>query len=301
MFQQDGFERDSITTLRYKWTGKNTTYLNDRLYVSFDLYKPLILITLMVIQSTLYQILFEFDLLNSILLLIVIISILATSYRDPGILPKIFYKYEDDPQKLDIPQALKKKDQQYKQIIINDCIFRLKYCPTCKIYRTPRISHCGKCQNCVLKFDHHCIWIGNCVGSRNYLQFLLLLIIFILYFTTQMREMKTQLIMSSIIRFLFFFLCCLIMDILIIVLLCYHIFLIANNLTTVENVKHSWNSLRGNPYKWYNIQQIQRRSIYKNFRESFKYHNQKYVYLDTELYSNIPQNSQKPIEIQNVD
>ena len=38
-------------------------------------------------------------------------------------------------------------------------------------------KHCRRCDKCVAAFDHHCIFLNNCIGSRNYRWFLALLVI----------------------------------------------------------------------------------------------------------------------------
>lgn len=54
------------------------------------------------------------------------------------------------------------------------------WCPECKVLRPPRAGHCRICGVCVLRLDHHCVWINSCVGQANHLSFLLTLIFFLL-------------------------------------------------------------------------------------------------------------------------
>ncbi|KAF3332208.1 protein S-acyltransferase 10-like protein [Carex littledalei] len=44
-------------------------------------------------------------------------------------------------------------------------------CDHCKIIRPPRAKHCNDCDKCVLQFDHHCAWLGTCIGKGNHCQF----------------------------------------------------------------------------------------------------------------------------------
>ncbi|KAG8390602.1 hypothetical protein BUALT_Bualt01G0100600 [Buddleja alternifolia] len=47
-------------------------------------------------------------------------------------------------------------------------------CDKCSAHKPPRAHHCRVCRTCVLRMDHHCVWINNCVGHRNYKSFLVL-------------------------------------------------------------------------------------------------------------------------------
>ena len=40
-------------------------------------------------------------------------------------------------------------------------------CTRCLALKAQRAFHCPDCDICVERFDHHCIWIGKCVGGGN--------------------------------------------------------------------------------------------------------------------------------------
>lgn len=51
----------------------------------------------------------------------------------------------------------------------------LRYCDKCLIIKPDRAHHCSVCGTCVLKMDHHCPWVNNCVNFTNYKYFVLFL------------------------------------------------------------------------------------------------------------------------------
>ena len=101
--------------------------------------------------------------LVSAILSLMFLFVAATS--DPGVALRSL-----DPRlaKDAVPQPM-----QRRRVKLGDDVHTwLRFCPTCRIYRLPRMSHCSVCDNCVDCFDHHCPWIGSCVGRGNYRSFL---------------------------------------------------------------------------------------------------------------------------------
>jgi palmitoyltransferase len=46
-----------------------------------------------------------------------------------------------------------------------------RWCDKCRCPKPDLTHHCSVCKRCVLRMDHHCPWIHNCVGHRNYRYF----------------------------------------------------------------------------------------------------------------------------------
>ncbi|KAF8405924.1 hypothetical protein HHK36_008002 [Tetracentron sinense] len=109
----------------------------------------------------------------------VLVLLLFTSARDPGIIPRALHPPEEfcneSSASVDVGgrQTPSRQFPRTKDIVVNGMQVRVKYCDTCMLFRPPRCSHCSICNNCVERFDHHCPWVGQCVGLRNYRYFFL--------------------------------------------------------------------------------------------------------------------------------
>ncbi len=130
--------------------------------------------------------------LVTILQLLSTFFMLRSAATEPGILPK--FKSPDmfqlDPHAVHFKMKnniLLKKNMRLFYFVSNKgtALKSMRYCNVCNIYRPLRASHCYECQNCVHTFDHHCRWIGTCIGKRNYrLFFTFLCLLFVLASST---------------------------------------------------------------------------------------------------------------------
>lgn len=98
----------------------------------------------------------------------VLIALLLTSGRDPGIVPRNAHppQPDDHDAAANINNGLSPRGRlpRTKDVIVNGITVKIKYCDTCMLYRPLRCSHCSVCDNCVERFDHHCPWVGQCIG-----------------------------------------------------------------------------------------------------------------------------------------
>lgn len=207
----------------------------------------------------------------AVLFLFVMAMLLRTSFSDPGVLPRAlpdeatFIEMEIEAANGNVPPG-QRAPPRIRNVQINNQIVKLKYCYTCKIFRPPRASHCSICDNCVDRFDHHCPWVGNCVGKRNYRYFYLftlsLSLLTIYIFTFDIVHVAMRSVVSGFLNTLkdtpgtvIELLVCFFTLWSVVGLTGFHTYLISLNQTTNEDIKGSWSGKNRvqNPYSHKNI------------------------------------------------
>ncbi|XP_012577455.1 PREDICTED: probable palmitoyltransferase ZDHHC14 isoform X4 [Condylura cristata] len=274
------------TEARRKWEvfpGRNKFFCNGRIMTARQTGVFYLTLILILVTSGLF---FAFDcpylavnitpaipVVGGVLFFFVMGTLLRTSFSDPGVLPRATPDEAADLERqIDIANGTSsggyRPPPRTKEVIINGQTVKLKYCFTCKIFRPPRTSHCSLCDNCVERFDHHCPWVGNCVGKRNYrffymfilsLSFLTVFIFALVITHVILRSQQTGFlnalkdspasVLEAVVCFFSVWS--------IVGLSGFHTYLISSNQTTNEDIKGSWSNKRGkenyNPYSYGNI------------------------------------------------
>ena len=70
-----------------------------------------------------------------------------------------------------IPGKEHYKNEYYKNYKGNYKL--LQMCHKCNIIllKSSKGGHCVLCNICIMRYDHHCVWIGKCVGKYNFVLF----------------------------------------------------------------------------------------------------------------------------------
>ncbi|XP_058182054.1 probable protein S-acyltransferase 15 isoform X3 [Rhododendron vialii] len=167
-----------------------------------------------------------------------VFSFLVCVLTDPGGVPPAYVPDFEASEASD--QALMKSGTQLRQ------------CAKCSAYKPPRAHHCRSCRRCILRMDHHCMWINNCVGHRNYKAFV------VLVFYAAMSSLYSAVVTicctiekdwnySGSGPLKLFYIVCGVMTVGLFLtlgtLLGWHIFLISHNMTTIERydvIRAAW-------------------------------------------------------------
>mmetsp|Transcript_116568 Transcript_116568/g.310103 ORF Transcript_116568/g.310103 Transcript_116568/m.310103 type:complete len:300 (-) Transcript_116568:59-958(-) len=120
------------------------------------------------------------------------------------------------------------------------CGQELRWCNRCRLYQPLRTKHCRDCGRCVRTHDHHCPWVGTCVGENNRVIFYWFLVFqcaelgaFFLEGVNgiSILEPSVALVVSLLVMAMFF--------LMVFCLLTFHTFLMLSGLTTWEHSSRS--------------------------------------------------------------
>ena len=135
--------------------------------------------------------------------------------------------------------------------VIKDTEYILPYCETCQIVRDVRVFHCKKCNKCILRHDHHCEFVNNCVGKNNHCKFLKFIILAalhstfiavycILYMVKQFDSPETLFDNPAHIICIVIFVIAVMISLTMIFFVIQHLIMISNNITTSESIRKKY-------------------------------------------------------------
>lgn len=143
-------------------------------------------------------------------------------------------------------------DKLQPKKVIKDVEYKLSYCETCHIIRDIRVFHCSRCGRCIQRHDHHCPFVNNCIGKNNHFKFLKAITIATSYSTCitiycGLYLMNALHSVSNIYNIRIILAIALlsigvIIAFMMIPFIITHIWLISNNITSNDNIRHKYES-----------------------------------------------------------
>ena len=123
--------------------------------------------------------------------LVIAMLLCDTAYRDPGAVTSDRYQHYQRKAAIETAQAQNEDDDE---VVAEDGHFRNvnpfadpdrvlhrqspsrlsrrrrprhRWCESCRAYCPDGAAHCYDCDMCIAGYDHHCVWMGTCVGEGN--------------------------------------------------------------------------------------------------------------------------------------
>ncbi|KAL1131362.1 hypothetical protein AAG570_010979 [Ranatra chinensis] len=193
-------------------------------------------------------------LIYHVLFVIFMWSYWQTIFTPLGLVPKKFKLPNDEIEKLRRASTEHSRRMVIEAFAQNLTIYNrtenggFRYCDKCQHIKPDRAHHCSVCGVCVLKMDHHCPWVNNCVSFTNYKFFVLFLgysflyCLFIVlttlhYFILSWKHLQGEFEGSGRLHIIFLFFVAVMFAISLVCLFCYHCYLVSHNRSTLETFR----------------------------------------------------------------
>jgi palmitoyltransferase ZDHHC3/7/25 len=114
----------------------------------------------------------------TLIAVLAVISHFKAMTTDPGAVPPDAKPLECESDTLDtsdpLDASISSAQQERNYLLDPPERHKVKrLCRRCKSFKPHRAHHCSVCRRCIIKMDHHCPWVNNCVGIGNHKYFLL--------------------------------------------------------------------------------------------------------------------------------